>query len=110
MAELKWGLSLARRAFRGAGKVTLTTAAGETAEGRGIVSALRQETGEPGDRRHFLGALGRPLYHFVGYLPMAEPGAELTQGGESYTVLDLRRISLGGREICVRALLERRKA
>ncbi len=103
--------SLTYRAFCRTGRVTLETAAGETVQGRGIVTAFRQETGEPGGKPHPLGVLSRPLYRFAGFLPRTEEaaGGVLTQAGQRYRVLDVRQILLGERKVCVRALLERRE-
>ncbi len=110
MAELSKKEPLALRVFRRTGKVVLETPEGETAEGRGVISALRKETGEPGGVRHSLGVLGRPLYRFTGWLPQpVQKGTTLLQTGERYTVLDVRSLRLGERELGVRALLERRK-
>lgn len=100
----------AKRVFRRAAAVTVACSTGEEQAGRGFISALRKETGEPGGKLHPLGFLSRPLYHFIGWLPGAElcKGGTMTQAGAAYTVLDLRRVMLGGCELCVRALLERR--
>ena len=83
---------------------------GEELSGRGFLSALKQETHEPGGKLHPLGFLSRPMYHFIGWLPGLEncKGGVMTQAGLSYTVLDVRRVTLGDCELCVRALLERR--
>lgn len=99
------------RIFRRAGEVALETAEGETLSGKGLVTALRQESGEPGSRPHLLGNLSRPLYHFLGYLPQTAhaKGGVLTQAGRCYTVLDTREIFLGERKLCVRMLLEGRE-
>ncbi len=103
------GEPLALRAFRHAGRVLVESAGGEAREGRGIVSPLRQEAGEPGGERHSLGVLGRPLKRFLGWAPEPDkmPGGTLVQGEERYTVLDVKPVLLGGRRVCVRALLER---
>ncbi len=105
------GIPLALRAFRRAGSVTVETTGGSVMQGRGLVSALRGETGEPDGKRHPLGSLPRPLYRFTGFLPEAEQavGGVLTQENHSYIVLDARQIVLGERELCVRALLERKE-
>lgn len=96
--------------FRRTGRVSLTTADGAVVSGRGIVTALRQNTGEPGGKRHELGTLGRPLYRFLGWLPCGANavGGEITQGGRRYGVLDRRDVVLGENTIAVRMLLERR--
>lgn len=101
--------ALPLRIFRRTGKAAVETAEGESLAGRGIVSALRQNTGEPGDRAHPLGPLKRPLYYFVGYLPGLENavGGVLIQEKGRYRILDARQILLGAREVGVRALLER---
>lgn len=100
---------LALRIFRHTGKVALESAGGGAVEGRGVISALRRETGEPGGRRHPLGELPRPLYRFVGWLPdgAGAEGGVISQGGARYRVLDARPILLGERQAGVRALLER---
>ncbi len=105
------GAPLALRAFRRAGSVVVKMGDGTVVQGRGLVSALRGETGEPDGKRHPLGSLPRPLYRFTGFLPEAEQavGGVLTQENRAYTVLDARKIVLGERELCVRALLERRE-
>ncbi len=110
MAGLKEESSFSFRAFRRMGRVSLELPDGSSLSGRGLVSAIRRNTGEPGGSRHPLGVLPRPLYRFVGWLPGLEDasGGVLTQAGQSYTVLDGRRVLLGDREVCVRALLERR--
>ncbi len=111
MAERNEEEPLALRLFRRTGKISVEIEGGNTLKGRGIVSALRQETGEPGGKRHAVGNLSRPLYRFTGFLPEAgkATGGTLTQGERRYTVLDVRPVFLGEREVCVRALLEMRK-
>ncbi len=111
MAELETKRDpLALRAFRHTGRVRLETAAGEVLEGRGLICALGQETGEAGAKRHALGELSRPLYRFVGWLPSSAQavGGVMAQGEERYGVLDVRSVALGERQVCFRALLERR--
>lgn len=100
---------LFQQVFRHTRTVTMVTAKGETVEGRGIISALRRETGEPGGKRHPLGTLSRPMYRFLGYLPEAANaiGGTLAQGELRCRVLDLRPVLLAGRQLGVRALLER---
>lgn len=102
--------AFSKKLFHRADRVTLQTPGGEILEGRGVISALRRETAEAGVYRHALGNLTRPLARFTGYLPAHKglPGSVITQGDRSYTVLDARKICLGEREICLRALLERR--
>lgn len=109
MAKLDAKNSLACRTFRRTGQVTLETNTGETVTGAGLISALRQNTGEPGGLRHSLGVLPRPMYRFTGWLPETENavGGVMIRGEKRYRVLDLRPLYLGERELCVRALLER---
>ncbi len=109
MAGFEGKEPLALRIFRRAGRTALETAEGETLEGRGVISALRQETGEAGGKRHPLGTLSRPLYRFTGWIPDPKrlAGGVLVQGEARYRVLDERTVSLGERQVCVRALLEK---
>lgn len=100
---------LSLRIFRRAGRVTQENPEGEPLEGRGIISALKKDTGEIGGMRHSLGVLSRPLYHFTGWFPGLQKGRILCQAGERYQVLDVRRMLLGECELCTRALLERRE-
>lgn len=104
------GEEFAKRVFRRAAAVTVICPNEEKKAGRGFISALRRENDEPGGKLHPLGDLSRPLYRFIGWLPGAElyKGGLMTQAGVSYTVLDVRRVTLGDCELCVRALLERR--
>ena len=90
--------------------MTVLTPDGEELTGRGFLSGLRKENDQPGAKAHPLGLLSRPVYHFIGWLPGLEAckGGVMTQAGLSYTVLDVRRVTLGDCELCVRALLERR--
>lgn len=109
MAECNEKEALALRAFRRTGRVVQEAPEGEALEGRGIISALRKETGEIGGVRHSLGILPRPLYRFTGWFPGLRGGMILRQAGERYQVLDVRKLLLGERELCTRALLERRE-
>ena len=62
-----------------------------------------------GERPHALGRLPGPLYQFVGSFPqlLEAQGAQLTQGEERYRVLGAQEVTLGGRRLFERALLER---
>ena len=99
------------RLFRRAGKVTVETSNGTVFSGKGVITAVKRSAGEWGGLRHGLGVLDRPTYRFLGTLPMESCGQKgvLTQGGRGYRVLELSPLTLGGREICVRGLLERRE-
>ena len=99
------------RLFRRAGQVALETPEGEKFSGRGVITAVKKASGEWGGLRHTLGVLDRPLYRFLGTLSAEYCGQKgvLTQGGHSYQVLELSPLTLGGYEICVRGLLERRE-
>lgn len=94
--------------FRRCDRATLTTEQGDLLTGRGVIAQIRAENGEAGAKRSILGALPRPMYRFVGYLPgLCEAvGGVLRQGDRCYRVLDGREICLGGSVVCVRALLE----
>lgn len=94
--------------FRRMGKVILQTDDGKALKGRGIITALRQTTGEPGDVRHELGALDRPLYRFLGWLPNFDAAGVLVQAEKAYRILDKREVLLGERIVAVRMLLKRR--
>ena len=98
------------RLFRRAGRVTVETPSGERFSGRGVITALKRNAGEWGGLRHSLGILDRPLYRFLGTLPMEACGQKgvLTQGGDSFRVLTLSSVRLGEHEICISGLLERR--
>lgn len=104
------GGTFSKRVFRRAPVVTAVSPDKEEFSGRGFLSALRKETDEPGGKPHPLGLLSRPVYHFIGWLPGLTncKGGVMTQAGVSYTVLDVRRVTLGDCELCMRALLERR--
>lgn len=82
---------------------------GEARTCKGVITQINRETAEAGGKRHPLGVLSRPLYKFVGSVPNDEnlSGAQLVQAGKAYTVLDSRRLMLGGRLAAVRLLLER---
>ncbi|MCH5352365.1 MAG: hypothetical protein J1E06_02735 [Acutalibacter sp.] len=99
------------RLFRRAGKVALETSTGESFSGRGVITALKNSDNEWGGLRHGLGVLDRPLYRFLGTLPMESCGQKgvLTQSGHSYQVLRLSPVRLGEYEICMSGLLERRE-
>ena len=99
------------RLFQRAGQVTVETSEGEKFTGKGVVTAVKRNTGEWGGLRHGLGVLDRPLYRFLGTLPAESCGQKgvLTQGGCSYRVLELSPLTLGEQEICIRGLLERRE-
>ena len=98
------------RVFRIAPAVKAVSPDNAEFSGRGFLSAMRKETDQPGGKQHPLGLLSRPVYHFIGWLPGLThcKGGVLEQAGAGYTVLDVRRVTLGGCELCVRALLERR--
>lgn len=104
------------RLFRRAGRVTLETPWGDIVSGRGVIAAIRRTADDWGGLRHGLGVLDRPLYRFLGMLPMGTLPIEscgqngvLTQGGHSYQILELSPVRLGEQVICVRGLLERRE-
>lgn len=99
------------RLFRRTGQVTLETPEGEQFFGRGVITAVKRSAGEWGGLRHSLGVLDRPLYRFLGALPMESCGQKgvLTQGTRSYQVLELSPLTLGEQNFCVRGLLERRE-
>lgn len=98
---------LALRIFRHTAPAEAQLPGGGTVQGRGVVAALGRDGDQPGGERHDLGELSRPLYRFLGYLPGLEAGSVLIQGGERYRVLEEKPVSLGGRRIGLRALLER---
>ena len=89
--------------FRRVGTVSLTTSGGSQVQGFGAVLPWR------GERPHALGRLPGPLYQFVGSFPqlLEAQGAQLTQGEERYRVLGAQEVTLGGRRLFERALLER---
>lgn len=96
--------------FRRVGKVTLTRSSGDQCQGFGAVIPWREQTSDLwGEHPHLLGRLSVPLYSFVGSFPeLAEArGAKLTQGEEHYRVLRPEVVTLGGRRLFERALLER---
>lgn len=96
--------------FRRVGHVTLTRQDGSQVQGFGIVVPWGEQTDDLwGERPHLLGLLTAPLYRFVGSFPeLAEArGAKLVQGEEQYRVLRPETVTLGGRRLFERALLER---
>lgn len=111
MGKLERATRYCSRLFRRAGKVTLETRSGESFSGRGVITAVRKSADDWGGVRHSLGVLNRPLYRFLGTLPMESCGQKgvLAQDGHSYQVLELSPLTLGEWEICVRGLLERRE-
>ena len=111
MGELERAKRFFGRLFHRSGKVTLETQSGEVFSGRGVITAVKRSSGEWGGLRHSLGVLNRPLYRFLGTLPMESCGQKgvLTQGAHSYQVLELSPLMLGEYEICTRGLLERRE-
>ena len=96
--------------FRRVGTVSLTTSGGSQVQGFGAVLPWREERADLwGERPHALGRLPGPLYQFVGSFPqlLEAQGAQLTQGEEGYRVLGAQEVTLGGRRLFERALLER---
>ena len=96
--------------FRRVGTVSLTTSGGNQVQGFGAVLPWREERADLwGERPHALGRLPGPLYQFVGSFPqlLEAQGAQLTQGEERYRVLGAQEVTLGGRRLFERALLER---
>ncbi len=109
MAGLNDSGQLALRIFRHMEPVTAAALSGDESVGKGIVSAFQRGKGDYGGERHALGNMGLPLYRFTGWLPEWEKlsGGTLVQGGVSYRVLEAAPVMLGGRMICVRAVLEK---
>lgn len=99
---------LSRLFWRGRA-VTVTTTQGEAITGRGFLFAASQGEREYGDARHPLGAMSRPLMHFVGVFRTALPltGGTLTADEDEYLVLREQSMTWGGKPLCVRLLLER---
>lgn len=96
--------------FRRVGKVTLTRNDGTQVQGYGAVLPWSEEKGDLwGERSHPLGRLTAPLYRFIGSFPeiVEARGAKLTQGEEIYRVLRPETVTLGGKRLFERALLER---
>ena len=102
----------AARLFRNAPGVVLTDADGVVSAGRGLVVPVKKETDQPGGKRHPLGTLTRPQVRFSGWLaaPGHAVGGTLSQGLQSWRVLDCRPVTLGARTLCWRCLLEREEA
>lgn len=100
---------LSEKIFARADIATLT-ANGTAYPCRGVITAINSRTDETGSKRHRLGVLSRPMYKFVGSAPLEVDltNAQLLQANTAYTVLDSRRLMLGGRLVAVRLLLERR--
>lgn len=93
--------------FRFAPTVVVQGAAGYL-QGRGVISALRQEGTETGSLQHPLGQLSRPMYHFVGQLPSGVAvGDKLKQKEHCYRVLEVQMVQLWNSTVCTRLLLER---
>lgn len=96
--------------FRRVGTATLTRSDGSQVKGYGMVFPWGEERSDLwGERAHALGRLSAPLYRFVGSFPelLEARGAKLTQGGETYRVLRPERVTLAGKRVFERALLER---
>ena len=96
--------------FRRVGKASLTKGDGTQVTGFGAVMPWGEGQQDLwGERSHGLGRLPSPLYRFVGSFPEAPEarGAKLTQGENSYRVLRWEPLTLGGRRLGERALLER---
>lgn len=102
---------MACRVFRHMEKAQAAGADGTAREGRGVVTRWKDQAGDcMGVHAHRLGMLTEPLYVFTGSLPNLQPGDVLTQGGESYTVLQGGQVVLGDTLLCMRAVLEKRGA
>ena len=96
--------------FRRAGRASLVQEGKDPAQGFGVVFPWGEEKADLwGERPHALGRLPGPLYQFVGSFPqlLEAQGAQLTQGEERYRVLGAQEVTLGGRRLFERALLER---
>ncbi len=96
--------------FRRVGAVTLTRGDGSQVQGFGVVFPWGEERSDLwGERVHALGKLTAPLYRFVGSFPeLAQArGAKLVQGETAYRVLLPETVTLAGRRVFERALLER---
>lgn len=96
--------------FRRVGTVTLTRTDGSQVQGFGVVIPWGEERSDLwGQRSHPLGKLTAPLYRFVGSFPelLDARGAKLTQGDQSYRVLLPETVTLAGKRVFERALLER---
>lgn len=102
---------IACRVFRHMEKAQVAGADGSLREGRGAVTRWKGQAGDClGAQAHGLGMLTEPLYVFTGSLPAVQPGDVLSQGGESYTVLQGSQVVLGDMVVCMRAVLEKRGA
>ncbi len=98
----------AERIYRNGPAATLRKPDGSVVTGRGLVARLKTQASDyaPG-QRHETGWMDSPLWVFTGSLPGAEPGDQLEQGGGCYRVLKAEKLPLGGRVVCLRAVLER---
>jgi hypothetical protein len=96
--------------FHRVGTVTLTRSDGSQVQGFGAVIPWGEERSDLWrERSHPLGKLTAPLYRFVGSFPelLDARGAKLTQGDQSYRVLLPETVTLAGKRVFERALLER---
>ena len=96
--------------FRRVGTVSLALPDGTQAQGFGAVFPQKGEGDGLWEKEpHLLGTLPVPLYQFVGRLPEAvgAQGEKLLQGGRAYRVLRGEALSLGGRRLGEKAVLER---
>lgn len=80
---------------------------GSRIRGRGFVTRQRASSGATGLARHLLGELTQPVYVFTGMLEQAAHGDLLRQGGAGYRVVSAQPAELGGKQLWLRAVLEK---